>query len=135
MSRARFAVIVPCCNEELTVRKVVTDFRAVLPGALVYVIDNKQFPLESGKQTYSMGPGGDWDTERPVKIQRAGVVYYKTDENDLLEGLRKPLEMIDSVRWAEIREKPMTAFEPLEVYNDNEYPLTYLSLWPIPICP
>jgi glycosyltransferase involved in cell wall biosynthesis len=34
------AVIVPCYNEELTIRKVVTDFRKALPAAKIYVIDN-----------------------------------------------------------------------------------------------
>jgi glycosyltransferase involved in cell wall biosynthesis len=36
----RIAVIVPCYNEETTIGKVVADFRAVLPHATVYVIDN-----------------------------------------------------------------------------------------------
>ena len=40
MSHQRTAVIVPCYNEEITVGKVVTDFRAMLPGAVIYVIDN-----------------------------------------------------------------------------------------------
>lgn len=34
------AVLVPCYNEEMTVEKVVADFRRVLPGATVYVYDN-----------------------------------------------------------------------------------------------
>jgi glycosyltransferase involved in cell wall biosynthesis len=34
------AVLVPCFNEELTVAKVVEDFRASLPGAKIYVYDN-----------------------------------------------------------------------------------------------
>ena len=34
------AVLVPCYNEEPTVGKVVTDFRAALPGAQIYVFDN-----------------------------------------------------------------------------------------------
>ncbi len=34
------AVLVPCYNEELTVRKVVEDFRAELPDARIYVFDN-----------------------------------------------------------------------------------------------
>jgi glycosyltransferase involved in cell wall biosynthesis len=34
------AVIIPCLNEEGTVGKVVADFRAALPGAVVYVCDN-----------------------------------------------------------------------------------------------
>jgi glycosyltransferase involved in cell wall biosynthesis len=34
------AVIVPCLNEEITIGKVVDDFRAALPEATVYVYDN-----------------------------------------------------------------------------------------------
>ena len=36
----KIAVLVPCYNEEAAVAKVVTDFRAALPGATVYVYDN-----------------------------------------------------------------------------------------------
>jgi glycosyltransferase involved in cell wall biosynthesis len=34
------AVLVPCYNEEAAITKVVTDFRAALPGATIYVYDN-----------------------------------------------------------------------------------------------
>ena len=34
------AVLIPCYNEEKTVQKVVSDFRAVLPQATVFVYDN-----------------------------------------------------------------------------------------------
>ena len=40
LHRARVAVLVPCYNEERTVRRVVDDFRRVLPRATVYVFDN-----------------------------------------------------------------------------------------------
>lgn len=36
----RIAVLVPCLDEEASVAQVVSDFRAALPGALVYVYDN-----------------------------------------------------------------------------------------------
>ena len=36
----RIAVLIPCWNEALTIEKVVTDFRAVLPEAGIYVYDN-----------------------------------------------------------------------------------------------
>ncbi|HET6343801.1 MAG TPA: glycosyl transferase, partial [Myxococcota bacterium] len=36
---SRVAVVVPCHNEELTVGKVVADFRAALPGARILVVD------------------------------------------------------------------------------------------------
>lgn len=34
------AVLIPCYNEAVSIRKVVTDFRRVLPQATVYVYDN-----------------------------------------------------------------------------------------------
>lgn len=36
----KIAVLIPCFNEAGTIEKVVTDFRRVLPGAIVYVYDN-----------------------------------------------------------------------------------------------
>jgi glycosyltransferase involved in cell wall biosynthesis len=39
-ARARVAVVVPCYNEELTIAKVVRDFRRELPHAQIYVFDN-----------------------------------------------------------------------------------------------
>lgn len=36
----KIAVLIPCYNEEKTVEKVVRDFRAVLPEAVIYVYDN-----------------------------------------------------------------------------------------------
>lgn len=36
----KVAVLIPCYNEETTVEKVVSDFRAALPEAVVYVYDN-----------------------------------------------------------------------------------------------
>ncbi len=37
----RIAVLRPCCNEGLTIRRVVEDFRRELPTATVYVYDNR----------------------------------------------------------------------------------------------
>jgi len=36
----KIAVLVPCYNEEAAIAKVVTDLRAALPGAAIYVYDN-----------------------------------------------------------------------------------------------
>lgn len=40
-TRPRLAVLVPCHNEAATVARVVGDFSAALPGATVYVYDNR----------------------------------------------------------------------------------------------
>ena len=34
------AVLIPCYNESQTIAKVVTDYKAVLPDADIYVYDN-----------------------------------------------------------------------------------------------
>lgn len=39
-ARRRVAVLIPCYNEELTVRQVIEDTRAALPDADIYVYDN-----------------------------------------------------------------------------------------------
>ena len=36
----KIAVLIPCYNEELTVKSVVEDFRRAIPGAEIYVFDN-----------------------------------------------------------------------------------------------
>lgn len=41
----RIAVLVPCYNEEAAIGRVVTDFRAALPTATVYVYDNNSRDL------------------------------------------------------------------------------------------
>ena len=40
MQKKKVAVLIPCYNEEITIAKVVKDFKKVLPGASVYVYDN-----------------------------------------------------------------------------------------------
>ncbi|MDP3445731.1 MAG: glycosyltransferase, partial [Ignavibacteria bacterium] len=50
----KIAVLIPCYNEELTVSKVVSDFKTELPNADIYVYDNNstdrtvEFALNSG---------------------------------------------------------------------------------------
>lgn len=36
----KIAVLIPCYNEELTIGKVISDFRKELPEAVIYVYDN-----------------------------------------------------------------------------------------------
>ena len=63
----------------------------------VYIIDQKQFQLQSGKACYTMGPSAsaDFNTERPVKIQsrrrhlrRPVAGIEKEPEARRLQGIR-----------------------------------------------
>lgn len=62
----KIAVLIPCYNEEKTVKKVVTDFKTVLPEATIYVYDNNstdktaQIAKEAGaivRHEYMQGKG------------------------------------------------------------------------------
>ena len=45
----RVAVLVPCYNEDAAIAKVVRDFRAALPGAVIYVYDNNSSDQTSAR--------------------------------------------------------------------------------------
>jgi len=99
----------------------------------VFIIDNLQFPITSGVGEYTMGPGGDFDTYRPVKIQSANVIF--SDDLNPDNGICHALELSNSVQWAAIKEKALAARRPLKLYNDNDFPLISLRLWPVPTIP
>lgn len=62
----KIAVLIPCYNESLTIAKVVTDFKACLPSAEIYVFDNNstdgsaEIAMEAGaivKHVFQQGKG------------------------------------------------------------------------------
>jgi hypothetical protein len=92
----------------------------------VFVVSNYQAALTASTGSYQIGVGATspgFNTIRPVKIESAGVI---------LGGVRTPLEIINSTKWAAINDKAATALVPSLLYNDNNYPLATLNLWPRP---
>ena len=37
---SKIAVLIPCYNESVTIKKVIEDYKKVLPEATIYVYDN-----------------------------------------------------------------------------------------------
>lgn len=91
---------------------------------VVYSIVQRTKVLTANVGTYTFGAGGNINSPRPVKIESAGI----TQAN----GLRMPMQMITSLEWANIPEKTAKAKQPVKLYNDNDYPLTTLHIWPVP---
>jgi len=65
-NRHKIAILIPCYNEEITIEKVVSDFRNELPDAVIYVYDNNssdetsQVARQAGaivKKEYLQGKG------------------------------------------------------------------------------
>ena len=77
----KIAILIPCYNEEITVAKVITDFKKELPDALIYVYNNNstdntlQIAYENGaivKNEYRQGKGnGTAEYERSRRPTRS----------------------------------------------------------------
>jgi hypothetical protein len=87
------------------------------------------FPLTLGQQTYTLGPGGNFNIPRPAKIQRAGMLL--TGSNPI-QPPEIPISVLDYEGWANIRVKNIQGNYPLNVYPDYAYPLMTLYFYQIP---
>lgn len=85
---ARVAVLVPCYNEEVTIGKVVRDFRRVLPQATVYVFDNNstdrtaQIATAEGAVVVKEPRQGKGHVVRAMFNQVDADVYVMVDGDD-----------------------------------------------------
>lgn len=89
----------------------------------VYHIPRDIYPLTGGDGDYTIGAGGDFDTERPIRIERAGIIIDQTET---------PIEVIrDQTKWADVWMKSTLGI-PSELYVENSYPLMGLHLYAAP---
>lgn len=95
---------------------------------MIYTIKIEDFPLTVGQQTYTMGAGGNFNTARPARIERMGIVSL----NNPAQPLELPLEMLTDTGWAAIPVKVIQSSLPQKVYDDGAYPLRNLNFWCIP---
>ena len=84
----KIAVLIPCYNEAQTIGKVVRDFKAVLPDAVVYVYDNNskddtaKIAAEAGaivRHEYQQGKG---NVVRRMFREINAQCYIMTDGDD-----------------------------------------------------
>lgn len=98
----KIAVLIPCYNEEKTVEKVVRDFKAVLPEAVIYVYDNNssdrtvELAKAAGavvRHEYQQGKG---NVIRRMFREIEAEVYIMTDGDDTYPA-EFAREMVDKV--------------------------------------
>lgn len=92
----------------------------------VFTIVRRFHTMTMGTGSYTIGTGADIDAPRPVKIESAGIIQAN--------GLRSEMVMISAKEYAAIAEKSgALSKQPLMLYNDNDYPVSNLTVWPAPI--
>jgi hypothetical protein len=94
-----------------------------IDGFLVYQRVRESFPLTSGKQDYTIGAGGDFDTSRPTRI---------TEANYLVNGTETPIEIISTQKWAQISNKTQQSSSISYLYTQGTFPLETIQLYPVP---
>ena len=90
-------------------------------GSLIFQKTSETFSLTSA-QSYTIGSGGDFDTERPNEITYMTVNYGSIDE---------PLYPMSQEQWASIGLKT-TGAKPDSYYYDGNFPLGTIYFYPKP---
>jgi hypothetical protein len=113
------AVLIPCCNEEVAVQKVVHDFRAALPSATVYVYDNNssdrtiEMATAAGAVVRTEPLQGKGNVVRRMFADIDAEVYVLVDGDDTYHAgsgpmlvqtlIDRQLDMVSAARIAEVR--------------------------------
>lgn len=80
--------------------------------------------VTTGSRVMTMGTGGDWNTDRPMKITQATA--------RIASGLDRPITILPAEDYAKIRMKSLETNYPQYMYFDGNFPLQNVAIWPVP---
>ena len=93
----------------------------------VYTTPVVSFALTPGQQTYTYGPGGNFNGTRPSKIEKANLLYTTDGVT-----LHLPIRILSRDEWANVRLQDVTSDIPTMLYADNAFPTINISFLPFP---
>ena len=85
-----------------------------LEGLMLYTQERQTFTLTASDGSYTIGPSGDFETERPTRIEAAGIIPAG-------ETTEHPIAVLTRDKYAAIRDKS-TVGTPYAAYFDGEVP-------------
>ncbi len=85
------------------------------------------FPLVANQRVYTMGIGGNFNTSRAMEIENCLIQLVANSP-----VLELPMEILNKDQYASILLKTMTSDFPLYMYNDGNYPLDNINIFPVP---
>lgn len=110
------------CNDALRALNDILE-NLSLERQSVYARSTQQFTATAGQATYSIGPGGLWNTTRPVSIDDVGYAR--------LLGVDYALHAIDQGSYNLLVLKTQPGVPSRFLYV-NDAPLGTVTLWPVP---
>jgi hypothetical protein len=93
-------------------------------GALLWTIREQEIPLAKGKRVYTIGPSGDVNTDRPLRI-------FNPRLRDITTNTDTPITPYGRLDYAGISDK-FTTGTPTAVFYDRKVSLAELTVWPVP---
>lgn len=82
-------------------------------------------PFQAGQAIYTVGPNGDWDVERPNKVE---ATYWRRPH----DNLELPIRMQTAEEFRHIPIKTIQSTIPTWVYWVYAFPLATAQFWPVP---
>lgn len=101
-----------------------------LESLLAYTINRQVFPIQAGVQVYTIGVGGMWNIERPVRIESA--FFQNVDSQPPLE---LPMLNLTQDQYESLRVKGISSTWPQAFYYTQDFPLGQVLLYPKPSLP
>jgi hypothetical protein len=92
-------------------------------GLYANAVSEVVYSMTSNTPTLSIGPGGDIDVPRPVRLEDGAYL--------LIAGTSHPISVVNRSAYDGIGFKGTSAFSPDVVYYEATVPLGYLHFWPV----
>lgn len=89
----------------------------------VWGSSNITFNLVANQRTYTIGPAGNWATQRPQDVNDAYCTF---------SGVDFPIKVISQEQYNEINLKGMGQPIVERLLYVNEFPLGIVTVWPVP---
>jgi hypothetical protein len=96
-----------------------------LEKLLIHSINRQIFDLVGGQQNYTLGIGANFNSARPVAIDKAGLLF-DNPANEL------PIDTMNVDQWSEVTVKNLSSTYPARLYVEETMPFMNLIFWPVP---
>ena len=100
-----------------------------LENLLIQFLIRTVFPVFIGKSVYGVGPGQDWDIERPEKINTASFLLNTGTQTEAELGM---FVVTSYQQWAALIAKRVTSSIPLYLYYQATPGTGTATVWPVP---
>lgn len=82
-------------------------------GHKIFTTSIATYPLTTGQKAYTIGPGGDFNADRPLFIKGATVLLPTSPV------IRWPMDILDDDEWRSVEIQDISGAPPYELYYDG----------------